>query len=287
MGTQKKLIWQSYGSLERVQGIGNEIQAGVLIVNLFVNQYSSTIRGSLSHHITTTCFCWMVEGDPKSSNNATPKFGDLSQRHADGASWLTTPRRYHTTCDKLGKLYAFEKPKEETWLDLPGPGSCPSGGRFFERCSEVAHPKYMGTFLSARNKWTRVGPFAFFLLNNGNCATFALLLFKKKASSFGNPRGTERILKWLKNICILLEGFAGEWLHRGFFNDHHGPMVINHISQSWDDPPKVKRVKTLERHVFCWPFFGAFFGEQNLQRNQVWWLFFSGKGRDFLFKVEI
>ena len=51
------------------------------------------------------------------------------------------------------------------------------------------------------------------------------------------PPGTERILEWLKNICILLEGFAGEWLHRGTIT-----MVINQISQSW--------VKTLERHVF-------------------------------------
>lgn len=28
--------------------------------------------------------------------------------------------RYHTTCDKLGKLYAFEKPKEDLapdWMD--------------------------------------------------------------------------------------------------------------------------------------------------------------------------
>ena len=70
MGAQEKLPWQSYGSLERVQGIGNEIQAGMLVVNLFLNQYSSTIEGSLLHHITTTCFCWMVESDPKSSNNS-------------------------------------------------------------------------------------------------------------------------------------------------------------------------------------------------------------------------
>lgn len=147
-GCTKKMIWQSYGSLERVQGIGNETQAGVLIVNLFLNQYSSTIESSLSHHITTTCFCWMVESDPRSSNNS------LKTRWNSVTFHNATPMGHRDSQHQgaiirraisWGSFMPLKSQKRRL-------GSCPaedqevspSGGRFHWEMT-----KYMGPFLSA------------------------------------------------------------------------------------------------------------------------------------------
>lgn len=113
-----------------------------------LNQYSSTIESSLSHHITTTCFCWMVESDPRSSNNS------LKTRWNSVTFHNATPMG-HRDSQHQGAIirraisWGSSMPLKSQKRRL---GSCPagdqevspSGGRFHW---EMA--KYMGPFLSA------------------------------------------------------------------------------------------------------------------------------------------
>ena len=101
-----------------------------------------------SHHITTTCFCWMVESDPRSSNNS------LKTRWNSVTFHNATPMGHRDSQHQgaiirraisWGSFMPLKSQKRRL-------GSCPagdqevspSGGRFHW---EMA--KYMGPFLSA------------------------------------------------------------------------------------------------------------------------------------------
>ena len=216
-GCTKKMIWQSYGSLERVQGIGNATQAGVLIVNLFLNQYSSTIESSLSHHITTTCFCWMVESDPRSSNNSLKTRWDsvtfhnaTPMGHRDSQHQGAIIRR----AISWGSFMPLKSQKRRL-------GSCPAGDQEVSPLGwevSLRDGKIHGTFFKC----------------HGNCTPFALLLFKK-GELFGNLRA----LKGFWNGCKTFASFWKASQENGCIGDFLTiTMVINHISKSWDDLPK-------------------------------------------------